>query len=374
MTVVVITSIPSPYQVELFDALAAGEPDFRAVYVSRRDRSRSWADPPLQHRAMVLDEGSGANGELSRWLDEAGLVVFSDYSSRVVRDAMRRRAGAGMPWCFWGERPGFHGLGPLGQMRRRIGLAPLHRNHRVPIWGIGQWAVDEYRKEFGDGKLYCNVPYFSNLERFRAASTWRTPERGTVRFLYSGALIKRKGVDILARAFARLAQVRQDVTLSVVGTGPLQDLMQRILAASASRVRFHGFVAWTDLPKHYAQADVLCAPSRYDGWGLIVPEAMAAAMPVIATNQMGAALELVEHRSNGWLIDAGDEHRLFEALSEAAGMLASGLGVMGRAAQSRSGAQGIAAGTVRFRNAVEASYAVWRGSAPQSSAQTKLPA
>lgn len=374
MTVVVITSIPSPYQVELFDALAADEPGFRAVYVSRRDRSRSWADPKLQHRAMVLDEVGTANSELNRWVDEAGLVVFSDYSSRGVRDAMRRRAAAGKPWCFWGERPGFHGLGRLGQMRRRIGLAPLHRNRRVPIWGIGQWAVDEYRKEFGGGRLYCNVPYFSNLERFRAAGAGRTRASETIRFLYSGSLIKRKGVDILAKAFARLAEVRQNITLSVIGTGPLRPLMERILGTAAPRVRFHGFVTWPDLPKHYAQADVLCAPSRYDGWGLIVPEAMAAAMPVIATDRMGAALELIDHRGNGWLIGAGDEHRLFEALREAADMPPSRLRVMALAAQSRSGAQGIAAGMVRFRKAVEATSAVWHQGAPRSSVRAKLPA
>ena len=374
MTTLVITSIPSPYQVELFDALAADDSGFRAVYVSRRDRSRSWTDPPLRHRAMFLDQVGTANGALGRWVDEACLVVFSDYSSRIVRDAMRRREASGKPWCFWGERPGYHGLGRLGQTWRRLGLAPLHSNRHVPIWGIGQWAVEEYRKEFGDDRLYYDVPYFSDLDRFRTAAATRSSIPGTVRFLYSGALTKRKGVDLLADAFRRLGLTHEHVTLSVLGAGPLRSRMERSLGAVMSRVRFHGFVHWRNLPAIYAQADVLCAPSRYDGWGLIVPEGMAAGMPVIATDQMGSALELIDREDNGWLIRANDENDLYQALREAAEITPNRLMDMARAAQSRSSQQGVAEGVRRFRAALEDTRGAWRQRASWGSLSAILPA
>jgi glycosyltransferase involved in cell wall biosynthesis len=367
--VVVITSIPSPYQVELFDALAADEPGFRAVYVSRRDRHRSWADPPLRHHAMFLNEVGMASGEFHRWVEAAESVVFADYSCQAVREAMRRREASGKPWCFWGERPGYHGFGWLGQMRRRIRLAPLHRSRHVPIWGIGQWAVDEYRREFGDDRLYYDVPYFSNLERFRAASAARRAEPDAVRILYSGALIKRKGVDLLAKAFRRLGQSRTSVTLSLIGAGPLRADIESMLRPLGSRVRFHDFVAWQDLPMLYAQADVLCAPSRYDGWGLIVPEGMAAGMPVIATQRMGSALELIDNGENGWLIRAGDENHLYEALCAAVDIAPSRRTAMGLAAQSRSAQQDISRGIECFRDAMEGTLAIWRRHAASPSIQ-----
>jgi glycosyltransferase involved in cell wall biosynthesis len=72
------------------------------------------------------------------------------------------------------------------------------------------------------------------------------------------------------------------------------------------------------LPGEYEAADVLCVPSRYDGWGLVVPEGLAAGLPVIATDRMGAALEFVRTGRNGWLIPAGDEEALLNAMREAA--------------------------------------------------------
>jgi glycosyltransferase involved in cell wall biosynthesis len=365
VTLAVITCIASPYQVELFDALARLETSFRAIYSSRRDRSRNWTDPVLRHDAVFLDETRQAKGELLRLMDSAELVVFADYSSRLVRKAMRRREAVGKPWCFWGERPGYHGLGYLGWMRRRILLAPLHRDHRVPIWGIGKWAVEKYREEFGDRRAYWNVPYFSDLARFRAASARRAPS-AHVRIVYSGALVERKGVDLLAKAFRRLARTHEKVSLSVIGAGPLRPYMERILG-SGPRVLFHDFVPWDELPTLYAAGDVLCAPSRYDGWGLIVPEGMAAGMPVVATARMGSALELVEQGTNGWLVRANDEDHLYEALREAVDLAPSRRTAMGLAAQTRAGEQDIAQGVPRFRAAMEGTLTAWRRSATPAS-------
>jgi glycosyltransferase involved in cell wall biosynthesis len=374
VTLVVITWIPSPYQVELFDALAQQEPGLRVIYVARREKNRGWANPELRHEAMFLDDAGPAHGEFFRWVDEAELTVFSYYSCKPVREAMRRREALQKPWCFWGERPGYHRLGRLGQLRRRFQLAPLHRGRHVPIWGIGKWAIDGYRREFGDDRLYCNVPYFSDLERFRTASASRRAESEAVRIVYSGALIKRKGVDLLAKAFRRLGQTRANATLSLIGAGPLRAVMESTLRPLGSRVCFHDFVPWHDLPRFYAQADVLCAPSRYDGWGLIVPEGMASGMPVIATERMGSALELIENGENGWLIRAGDEDELYETLCAAVDIAPSRRAAMGSAAQFRSHQQSIAEGVQRFQTAAEGTLAAWRQPTSLISSAAKSPA
>jgi glycosyltransferase involved in cell wall biosynthesis len=374
LTLVVITSIPSPYQVEFFDALARHRPGLRAIYLSRRERGRSWNDPMLRHDAVFLDETREAEGEMLRLMHSAELVVFADYSSRLVREAMRRRDVVDKPWCFWGERPGYHGLGWVGTVWRQIHLAPLYRNHHVPIWGIGKWAIDGYRREFGDSRPYWNIPYFSDLERFRAASAARSAASGTVRILYSGSLIKRKGVDLLANAFRRLGHTCDNVALSLVGTGPLRSLMENVLRPLGPRVRFHDFVHWDDLPRFYAQGDVLCAPSRYDGWGLVIPEGMAAGMPIIATDHMGSALELLEPGRNGWRVRANDENHLYEALQEAVEMAPVRRLAMGRAAQSRSAQQDITEGVQCFARAIEGTMTTWRRRTLPDSSSATLPA
>ena len=190
---------------------------------------------------------------------------------------------------------------------RKWKLSKLHASP-APIWGIGKFAVDEYRKEFGSQRAYFNLPYFSDLQRFKTPEREEKSERV---FLFSGSLIARKGVDLLVAAFARLAREVPNVRLRIVGDGELQH-------SRSERVDFVGFRDWQELPGEYAAADVLCVPSRYDGWGLVVPEGLASGLPVIATDRMGAALEFVETGRNGWLIQAGDEEALLGAMREAA--------------------------------------------------------
>lgn len=227
---------------------------------------------------------------------------------------MRQRASGGKPWCFWGERPGARRTGMAGVIYRRLMLGPLHA-HPVPIWGIGQWAVDGYSAEFGHQRDYQRVPYFSNLKRFEGTS--EVPE-GPRCILYSGALSHRKGVDVLARAFAATMANFPKIQLLVAGDGPLRSRMQTLLGTAISNTTFLGFQQWDELPEIYARACALVAPSRYDGWGLIVPEGLAAGLPVIASTQMGAARDLLTAGKNGWLVEPDNIVDLTSALGSVA--------------------------------------------------------
>jgi glycosyltransferase involved in cell wall biosynthesis len=98
----------------------------------------------------------------------------------------------------------------------------------------------------------------------------------------------------------------------------LRDQLSRSAAPLGKRVVFHGFKQWQELPAIYAQSDILCAPSRYDGWGLIVPEGLAAGLLVISTDHAGAALDLITP-DTGWIAEAGSVESLKAALRAAAG-------------------------------------------------------
>jgi glycosyltransferase involved in cell wall biosynthesis len=308
----VLTDCPSPYQVELFNEIEAqGECTLEVGYLRRRDPARRWKASQIRHACVELN-GSGEGTSRARTAD---LVVFNYYRHAEAERLIEERATVG-PWCFWGERPGFRQAGLAGRLLRRWKLAKLHTS-AAPIWGIGKFAIDGYREEFGSRRAYFNLPYFSDLERFDAPARAEKRERT---FLFSGSLIARKGVDLLAHAFVRLARDVSNVRLRIVGEGELRESLARVLRPVSERVEFIGFRDWADLPAEYAAADVLCVPSRYDGWGLVAPEGLAAGLPVIATDRMGAALEFIENGRNGWLIRAGDEEALLGAMREAATM------------------------------------------------------
>ncbi|HEX7772365.1 MAG TPA: glycosyltransferase family 4 protein, partial [Pyrinomonadaceae bacterium] len=271
----------------------------------------------------------------------ADLVVFNYYRHTNAERLIEGRDG---PWCFWGERPGFHQHAWAGRLLRKWKLSKLHATP-APIWGIGKFAVDEYRREFGSQRAYFNFPYFSDLERFRSPQREEKDERV---FLFSGSLITRKGIDLLVAAFARLAREVPNVRLRIIGAGELR--------AVSERVDFVGFRDWNELPREYAAADVLCVPSRYDGWGLVVPEGLASGLPVIATDRMGAALEFVETGRNGWLIPAGDEEALLSAMREAAVMP---LRELGERAQESVSEHTLRSGADRFSRFAQETIEAW---------------
>ena len=314
MKVLVLTDCPSPYQVELFNEIEAqGKCELEVAYLRGHDPARQWKSSEIRHASVELSNGGMARARES--VRRADLVVFNYYRHANAERLIDERTRQGGPWCFWGERPGFHQPQWIGRLVRKWKLAKLHASP-VPIWGIGKFGVDGYRKEFGTGREYFNLPYFSDLKRFE--TNGRLEEKRARVFLFSGSLIARKGVDLLASAFLRLVGEVPNVRLRIVGDGELRQSMMQKLAPVRERVEFVGFRDWHELPGEYAAADVLCVPSRYDGWGLVVPEGLASGLPVIATDRMGAALEFVQTGRNGWLIPAGDQESLLGAMREAA--------------------------------------------------------
>jgi glycosyltransferase involved in cell wall biosynthesis len=311
----VLTDIPSPYQVEFFNEIATRERvELSVAYLRDSDPARMWQPAKAQYECWSMSNSAAALSEAERAVRAADFAVFNYYNHPLAETLIARRAETGKPWCFWGERPGLRPPRFAGTWFRKWKLKALRRS-QAPIWGIGQFAVEQYRQEFGRDRAYQNLPYFSDLDRFAVE---RRSSRSELRFLFAGALIRRKGVDLVARAFVRLAREFPHVRLKIAGAGNLQETIAQTLHSVRERIEFVGFKHWHELPELYAAADVLCVPSRYDGWGLVVPEGLAAGLPVIATNKMGAALEFVRTGSNGWLIPAANEDAIFAAMREAA--------------------------------------------------------
>ena len=130
------------------------------------------------------------------------------------------------------------------------------------------------------------------------------------RWVFSGGLIERKGVVRLVRAFAQFAAGRQTATLDIFGQGPLEDELRAIAreAGIEQRVRFRGNVTHAQMLEALAGYDVLIAPSHYETFHLVVPEAVAAGVPVVVTRSGGPqeALAGVEDLV-GRFIDVNDD-------------------------------------------------------------------
>ncbi|MEI6970269.1 MAG: glycosyltransferase family 4 protein [bacterium] len=123
--------------------------------------------------------------------------------------------------------------------------------------------------------------------------------------LYVGRLTRYKRVDTLIEAFARIAGPIRGCTLKIVGKGYEREKLQ----ADASRLGLDGRIVFCDglseqeLSLEYAKSKVFVLPSEQEGFGIVLIEAMAAGVPVIARKAPHSAADrLVDHGKNGLLV------------------------------------------------------------------------
>ncbi|MDY7108277.1 MAG: glycosyltransferase family 4 protein [Planctomycetota bacterium] len=206
--------------------------------------------------------------------------------------------------------------------RRLLGWVVRHCDGVMPMGALGE----AYFQKYGADPQRCfRVPYEpdydyygtvdpESLGRFRAEHGLSMERRY---LLFSGRLIPVKRVDLLIDAFACIADARPQWDLMIAGDGPLRGpLEQRVPAPLRERVRWLGFCDMEPMVRAYHAADVLVLPSDYEPWGVVINEAMAAGLAVVASDVVGAAYDMVSDRRNGRLFAAGDTTELAEALRE----------------------------------------------------------
>ncbi|MCF8469399.1 MAG: glycosyltransferase family 4 protein [Parvibaculum sp.] len=133
------------------------------------------------------------------------------------------------------------------------------------------------------------------------------------RLLFAGRFIELKRLDLLLDAFAQLDDA-PPVELALAGSGPLEhELRKDAEARHERRVVWLGRKPQQDIPALMAEADCLVLPSRYDGWGAVVSEALMAGTPAICSDACGAA-GAVRASGCGGVFPSGDVQALADLL------------------------------------------------------------
>jgi glycosyltransferase involved in cell wall biosynthesis len=194
---------------------------------------------------------------------------------------------------------------------------------------IGSWNRQFYLHYGVAEERIHSVPYAVDNGFFQsiAREASRTREQlreslglkaGKPVILYASKLTARKRVIDLLDAYIKLSpdgRSEPDACLLVVGDGELRaELLSRINALGWNSIKILGFKNQTELPRYFDLCDVFVLPSLKEPWGLIINEVMNAARPVIASDQVGAAPDLVKDGVNGFVFKAGDVDDLHRAL------------------------------------------------------------
>jgi glycosyltransferase involved in cell wall biosynthesis len=193
---------------------------------------------------------------------------------------------------------------------------------------IGAMNAEYWRYYFDDRVPQFLVPYAVDNDYFsrraRAAVDARKqlqaelgldPARPVI--LFASKLQARKNCADLVAAYARLASSGFSSVpyLVIVGDGEERVSLERQAARTGlDGIRFAGFRNQSQMPRFFDLATVFVLPSRHEPWGLIVNEVMNAARPVIVSDDVGCAPDLVHNGVNGFVYPAGDIRALADAL------------------------------------------------------------
>ena len=135
--------------------------------------------------------------------------------------------------------------------------------------------------------------------------------------IYVGRLLRQKGVDLLVRAFARIAAGMPEARLYIAGEGPDQPYIESLARTLKveDQVRILGNLPRAELERLYAQAWTQVSPSRWrEPFNMATLEAMMRGLSVISSSEGGSS-EIVQPGITGFLVPPGDELKLAGALS-----------------------------------------------------------
>jgi len=186
---------------------------------------------------------------------------------------------------------------------------------------IGKANRDYYQHYGVTAKCLFHVPYVVNNEFWRQERKKWQSQRDVVRsqygiasnqpvILFAGKLIDVKEPLLLLEAY-RHVRSRHFCSLVFAGDGPLREEIERqISRQSIPDVHITGFLNQTELSKAYVMGDLFVLPSKKEPWGLVINEAMNFALPIVVTDRVGCAADLVEPEGNGAIVPTGDLHGL----------------------------------------------------------------
>lgn len=206
-----------------------------------------------------------------------------------------------------------------GTFRTRLAFALFRHVIARRIAGVLTVSPSLARYAAGTLARHTTVQYVPNPVRVLAAASSRVPGPGPFRLLSVGRMSRQKGQDLLLRALARARSDLPPVTLTLVGTGPDEPLLRELTEelGLADIVTLTGYTF--DPTEHFRAADCFVLSSRWEGFGMVLLEALHFGLPLLATDCKFGPADLITSPTIGRLVAADSVDALVEGLRAVVG-------------------------------------------------------
>jgi len=333
---VLITEIIAPYRIPVFNALAQRPGiDLHVVFLSEND-------PTLRQWQVYKNEIKFNYDVLSSWRLRFGrqnlllnrevcstlrrlkpdVVIAGGYNYPACWSAAYWARARAVPFLLWTESTIYdqrRNYSSVEFIKKRFlnlcaafvvpGQSSLHYLQHL---GVSEERISPAPNAV-DTKLFANFAQAARREEADRRTHYHMPAKY---FLFAGRLVKEKGVFDLLDAYSQLSpEIRHDIGLVFVGDGSARHaLTERASQIQPGDIKFVGFLHREELAQVYALAEAFIFPTHSDPWGLVVNEAMACGLPIIATSVAGCTPDLVEDGLNGFVVEPFDAQGLASAM------------------------------------------------------------
>lgn len=240
------------------------------------------------------------------------IVIMNGYTGRIFRILFtlnlfyRKKIGLDSDTPL--NIPAF----PLKRLAKSLYLGTVFRNRNVYGLPGGTKSHAELFRHYGmpDSRIFL-MPMMVDNVAFRFFP--RKASKKSFTFLYVGRVVTVKNIGLLLNAFAETFGSSNDVSLRIVGAGDLLDTYKEQFG-DFDNIIFVGPKHGEDLREEYGSASAFVLPSIFEPWGLVVNEAMAAGLPVIVSDKVGAREDLVKGRETGLIFRHNDKQALADCM------------------------------------------------------------
>jgi glycosyltransferase involved in cell wall biosynthesis/lauroyl/myristoyl acyltransferase len=344
--VAIVCNSLTPYRIQLHERIVAEVPELELWSVSTHANAYDrWAgcEPPASIRPIAFGHGEPTNeqaqmrysvrewrkaGRFIDWLTEHDVsAVFCQGCGdmgrlRILHHCYRR----GIPCFLYGDFNicGDRVVGPKRWLKRAVyshavkwasGLMPCGLRGEELLARYGGANKPQFLFPFVPDVGMFEDPSPETVEEIRGRFELRPARR---RIVFSARLMRAKRPDLAIQAFAKIASERPDWDLLVLGDGDLRSSLEgQVPSDLRNRVLWTGFLHDVrDVAALYALCDVLLLPSDHEPWGVVIAEAAAAGMAIVASDATGAAPELVQDYRNGFQFSTGNLASLVQTLRQ----------------------------------------------------------
>lgn len=333
--VVLITNIPNPYRVPLFNELSKQLKNdnlhLKIIFASKTYKRRLFQlnESDFQFDYSYLDNEAitvGNNSEnsyftykgLSKELkkEKPDVIIVSGFSSATVKVFLYSIINR-TPYIIWngsiakkGRKDSF-----IRKLQRsfltRFASAFIAYGTKAKSYLISIGASEE--KVFIATNTVDTSFFESETEKHRRTQV----NDGIHHFVYLGYLVPRKNVGQLIEIAKMLKAQRVDFCIDIIGDGESKNSLESMVKEYqlTDQVKFHGFKQKDELPPYFAKTKALLFQTDFDIWGLVLNEAMAAGVPCLSSVNAGASEDLIVNGENGYIVDYQNKAEIVEKIN-----------------------------------------------------------